>query len=510
MNIGQGLLNRARLAPGEPAITDAGGSLTYAQLAERVTHMAGSLRGRLGLNAGDRVMLLMENRREFLEALFACWLAGLCAVPVNAKLHAREVAHIGNDCDAAALFTSEGLLEGLSGHTHLAADTPLRMVAGSAGYESLLDGPAVTSAAVDPAEPAWLFYTSGTTGTPKGATLSHRNLLTMTLAYYADIEAVSPGRTMLHAAPLSHGSGMYALPHLLGGGHQVIAPRFDEQQVLEALAQHPAVSMFAAPTMLNRLVRAAHGVPNAARQLRTLVYGGAPMYVNDLQRALEVLGPRLYQLYGQGESPMTITGLSKSDHQGPGDAAHLARLASCGLPRTGVEVRVVDDSGAPAGLGESGEIITRNDTVMRGYWNNEKASAEALRDGWLYTGDIGAFDEQGYLTLRDRSKDLIISGGHNIYPREIEEVLLRHAGVLECSVVGREHPEWGEVPVAFVVCHASAAETMHALDALCLENMARFKRPREYRFVDALPKNNYGKVLKTELRARLAKGRGPA
>ena len=180
------------------------------------------------------------------------------------------------------------------------------------------------------------------------------------------------------------------------------------------------------------------------------------------------------------------------------------------MPRTGVEVRVVNADGAPAALGESGEIITRSDCVMRGYWNNPKASADALQDGWLRTGDIGSLDELGYLTLRDRSKDMIISGGHNIYPREIEEVLLRHASVLECSVVGREHPEWGEVPVAFVVCHSRASETMQALDALCLEHIARFKRPREYRFVDALPKNNYGKVLKTELRARLAKGRGPA
>lgn len=510
MNIAQGLLNRARISPDEPALTDAGASVNFGELAARATRMAGSLRGPLGLNEGDRVMLLMENRREFLEAVFACWIAGLCAVPVNAKLHAREVAHIGTDCDAAALFTSEALLEGLHEHTHLAADTPLRMVAGTASYESLLDSVPAPCAPVDPADPAWIFYTSGTTGTPKGATLSHRNLLTMMLAYYADIEAVSPGRTMLHAAPLSHGAGMYALPHLLGGGHQVVLAGFDAQYILDALARYPSVSMFAAPTMLNRLVRAAQGVPNAARALRTIIYGGAPMYVNDLQRALDVLGPRLYQLYGQGEAPMTITGLSKNDHQGPGDAAHLARLASCGLPRTGVEVRVVDDDGQPAGLGEAGEIITRSDCVMRGYWNNPKASADALHDGWLRTGDIGSFDELGYLTLRDRSKDMIISGGHNIYPREIEEVLLRHASVLECSVVGRKHPEWGEVPVAFVVCHTRAAETMQALDALCLEYIARFKRPREYRFVDALPKNPYGKVLKTELRARLAKGRGPA
>ena len=510
MNIAQSLLNRTRHSPGEPAITDSRGSINYGELADRVTRIAASLRGPLGLNAGDRVIVLMENRREFLEALFACWIGGLCVVPLNAKLHAREVAHIVKDCDALALFVSESLIEGLQDHTHLGAASPLRLVAGTPGYESLLEAAPIACVPVGNDDPAWLFYTSGTTGAPKGATLSHRNLLTMALAYYADIEAVSAGRTMLHAAPLSHGSGMYALPHLFAGGHQVLLTVFDPQKVLAVFAQHPAVSMFVAPTMLNRIVRAANGVPDAARQLRTIIYGGAPMYVNDLRLALEVLGPRLYQLYGQGESPMTITGLSKHDHQGRFDPAHLARLASCGLPRTGVEVRVVNEAGEAAAFGEPGEIITRNDCVMRGYWNNPAATAEALRNGWLRTGDIGSFDELGYLTLRDRSKDMIISGGQNIYPREIEEVLLRHPSVLEVSVVGREHPDWGEIPVAFVVCHGRAAETVDALDALCLDHIARFKRPREYRFVDTLPKNNYGKVLKTELRAKLGKARGTA
>jgi long-chain acyl-CoA synthetase len=421
MNIAQGLLNRARIAPDAPALSDAGGSLDFGQLADRATRIAASLRGTLGLNPGDRVMLLMENRREFIEALFACWVAGLCAVPVNAKLHGREVAHIASDCDALALFTSEAMLEAIGEHTHLAADTPLRMVAGTPSYESLVDAAPTACAAVDPADPAWLFYTSGTTGTPKGATLSHRNLLTMVLAYYADIEAVSPGRTMLHAAPLSHGAGMYALPHLLGGGHQMVVAGFDAYRILDAFERHPSVSMFAAPTMLNRLVRSAHGATKALRSLRTIVYGGAPMYVNDLQRALDVLGPRLYQLYGQGEAPMTITGLSKADHQGPGDEAHLARLASCGLPRTGVEVRVVNDAGEPAAFGEAGEIVTRSDCVMRGYWNNPKANADALRDGWLRTGDIGEVDANGFLRITDRKKDLIkTSGGKYIAPQAIE------------------------------------------------------------------------------------------
>ena len=261
--------------------------------------------------------------------------------------------------------------------------------------------------------------------------------------------------------------------------------------------------MFAAPTMLTRLVHAPAVAAADLANLRTIFYGGGPMYVADLERALSLFGPRLYQLYGQGESPMTITGLSQHVHS---DAAHprwRERLGSCGVPRTGVLVKVVDDDDRELPAGEVGEVLTKSDCVMQGYWGNPEATAETLRGGWLHTGDLGSFDEDGFLTLRDRSKDMIISGGSNIYPREIEEVLLRHPDLVEVSVVGRPHREWGEEVVAFVVTRPGAGVAADVLDRLCLAHIARFKRPRHYRFVDALPKNNYGKVLKTELRREL-------
>jgi acyl-CoA synthetase (AMP-forming)/AMP-acid ligase II len=235
----------------------------------------------------------------------------------------------------------------------------------------------------------------------------------------------------------------------------------------------------------------------APRHLKTITYGGAAMYVADALRAIELFGgEHLYQLFGQGESPMTITGLPQSSH------VRREKLESCGVARTGVEVRVVDGEDRDLPPGEVGEILTRSDCVMAGYWENPGATRQALRGGWLHTGDLGSLDAGGFLTIRDRSKDMIISGGSNIYPREIEEVLLRHPAVAECSVVGRAHPEWGEEVVAFVVRRQAGVDAGE-LDALCLENIARFKRPREYRFVDGLPKNNYGKVLKTELRKLL-------
>ena len=256
--------------------------------------------------------------------------------------------------------------------------------------------------------------------------------------------------------------------------------------------------------MLTRLINLPGIEERDTTNIKTIVYGGGPMYVEDTLKALEFLGPKLVQLSGQGESPMTITGLSRAMHMDTEHPEYLKRLGSVGIARTDVDVRVVDADDNDLPVGEMGEVLCRGDVIMAGYWNNPDATAEALRGGWLHTGDVGAFDEYGFLTLMDRAKDMIISGGSNIYPREVEEVLLRHPGVAECSVVGRHHDDWGEEVVAFVVRAPAQEVEPGELDGLCLEHIARFKRPKDYRFVAALPKNNYGKVLKTELRAQLA------
>ena len=234
--------------------------------------------------------------------------------------------------------------------------------------------------------------------------------------------------------------------------------------------------------------------------LRCIVYGGGPMYVEELRQSTAVLGPVFAQIYGQGESPMTITGLDRAGHATDDDTI----LGSVGWPRSGVEVRVIDAQGAPVAVGDVGEIVCRGDVVMAGYWRNSAATAQALKGGWLHTGDMGSFDAHGCLTLRDRSKDVVISGGSNIYPREIEEVLQAHPGVATVSIVGRPDEEWGEVLVAFVVRTLGSAVTERELDAHCLGHIARFKRPKEYRFVDELPTSSYGKVLKNKLRKMLA------
>lgn len=383
-NIAQLLFNRVRRTPSALALSEGAHRSDFAALGTSAGRLAGALRGAARLAPGERVLLWMDNRIEFFELLWGCWTAGLCAVPVNAKLHPREVAHIADDCGAREIFTSDAKLDDLAGALTNGAASPRIRVVGSDAYRAFAAAPPIACVDVSPNDTAWLFYTSGTTGRPKGAMLTHRNLLFMALAYYADIERVVPGDTQLHAAPLSHGSGLYAIPHLLAGGHQAILPGFDPQAVLEAFERYANVSLFAAPTMVSRLVQAA-GTGGAAAGLRTLVYGGGPMYVSDLLTALDRFGPRLYQLYGQGESPMTITGLAHGEHVGDRGPAHLARLGSCGTARTGVEVRVVDDAGRDLPIGESGEIVTRSDCVMAGYWNNPTASAAALHDGWLRT-----------------------------------------------------------------------------------------------------------------------------
>jgi acyl-CoA synthetase (AMP-forming)/AMP-acid ligase II len=320
----------------------------------------------------------------------------------------------------------------------------------------------------------------------------------MAQAYYADMDRVEVGDTMLHAAALSHGAGLYALPHLAQGGHQVICDgSFDPKEICDLLARLPRVSFFAAPTMLTRFVAHVSETGADTTNLRTIHYGGGPMYVSDLENALDVLGPKLAQLYGQGEAPMTISVLPRSWHE---RARKEGFLGSCGIARAFVEIRVVDADDKDVPPGETGEIVTRSDCVMAGYWDMPEATAAALKDGWLHTGDLGSMDERGILTLRDRSKDMIISGGSNIYPREVEEVLLRHDAVREVAVVGRPHADWVEEVVACVVVHPGMDVTDAELDRLCLDNIGRYKRPRRYFYMDALPKNNYGKVLKTKLR----------
>ncbi len=507
MNLAHLLLGAAQEFGGFPALALGDKSISdYRELWRKVSVMSMHLRTRFGLARGDRVAFAMTNCPESIEVMYAIWHAGLCAVPMNAKLHAKEFAFILANSGAKLCFVTPDLLTTIGEAAKEAPELKEIVDTTTRSFTFMAVGDPAMMVDCEPTDPAWLFYTSGTTGRPKGAVLSHRNLLTMTLNYYADVDRPAAGGSIVHAAPISHGSGLWNFPMLARGSVQVFpeSGHYDVPETVGLMNRWPDCSIFLAPTMVKRLIE--HGSVSDLRPgaLRLITYGGAPMYVSDLKRAMDLLGDRaLCQLYGQGESPMTITHLSREVHAERNHPRWEQRLASAGIADTCVEVRVVDEAGKRVPTGEVGEIVVKGDTVMSGYWNNSDATAKSLRDGWLWTGDVGAFDEDGFLTLKDRSKDMIISGGSNIYPREIEDVLNLHPGVAECSVVGRPHPEWGEEVVAFVVSRPGAAPSAAELDKLCLDNIARFKRPKDYKFIDALPKNNYGKILKTELRTKL-------
>ena len=508
MNIANLLARAGRSDAARPAIVVGTEPVAdYGTLARRVAGLASGLGARFALAPGDRVALVMRNGAAYIEALFACWWGGFTAVPVNAKLHPQEIAYILGHSGARVCLATAELAHSVAA---LQGDLPdLRAVvcADDGEWARLAAAGPIPLATTAPDDIAWLFYTSGTTGRPKGAMLSHRNLLAMTTSYFVDVDTISPGDCILHPAPLSHGSGMYVLPHVAAMAKQVIPASggFEPSELFALIEAHPGAAFFAAPTIVHRLVTSPAATSADTRNLKTIVYGGGPMYVEDCKRAMALLGNKLAQIYGQGESPMTITALSKARHADYEHPRYEARLASVGVPHSVVEVIVADADDRPLPAGETGEVLVRGEPVMRGYWRDEAATVASLRGGWLHTGDLGVLDGDGFLTLKDRSKDLIISGGANIYPREVEEVLLRHPGIAEVSVIGEPDREWGEIVVAFVVGRDGAPPAdVAALDALCLEHLARFKRPKRYVSLDALPKNNYGKVLKTALRQRLA------
>ncbi|MBA5778209.1 AMP-binding protein [Stappia sp. F7233] len=495
MNLAAWLHRAGRARPDSPAIAIGQRTIaSYARFAERAARLAFGLKSLPGVGRDARVAIFSKNCAEYLEILYGIWWAGLTAVPINAKLHAAEAAWILEHSGSAVAFVGKDLEASLAAQ---APDSLKHLITvASPAYDRLYSGDASALAEAAPDDLAWLFYTSGTTGRPKGAMLSHRNLMATSFAYLTDVDTTMPGDTLLHAAPMSHGSGIYIMAHVGRFGVNAVAESggFEPNEVLSFFNNRPGTSMFAAPTMIKRLVECGRDV--AAENIRTIIWGGAPMHVADIVRALDRFGPRFAQIYGQGETPMTGTVLSKADIAHRDHPRWLERLGSAGLVNSAVEVRIGGADGNPVPEGESGEILVRGDTVMLGYWDNPEATADALRGGWLHTGDVGSIDGEGYVTLRDRSKDVIISGGSNIYPREVEEVLLSHPGVREASVIGRPDPEWGEVVIAYYAGDAEPAD----LDRLCLDSIARFKRPKAYIRLESLPKNNYGKILKTELR----------
>ena len=477
---------------------------TYGELDQRVNRLAASLRQTCGNNSGERVVLFMKNSVPYVELQLAIWCAGLCAVPVNSKLHPIELDYILRD-SGAKVCVSQGEL--MAEFKEVVGRIPgLKLIdAESESYDQMAKGNLAQSVFVSDEDLAWIFYTSGTTGRPKGVMLTHANLVAMAMCFHADVVSVDHQDAIIHVAPLSHGSGLYAIPMWMKGALQVIPPSggFDEAELFGLIERIERINLFASPTIVKRMVNYANDVCPPLENLKTVIVGGAPFYLQDMRAAVDCLQGRIAQIYGQGESPMTITAMSASEVDLAIKTGDDEMLASVGMRQSLVDVQVWDVNDRCCTSGMMGEVVVSGPSVMKGYWNNVEASEKTLTHGWLRTGDIGYLTPRGLLVLTDRSKDVIISGGSNIYPREVEEVLLLHPNVIEVAVLGRESAEWGEDVCAFVVVKTGYVLKKQDLDLLCLQHIGRFKRPKEYFFVENLPKNNTGKVLKTVLRERL-------
>jgi acyl-CoA synthetase (AMP-forming)/AMP-acid ligase II len=528
MNFAQILADTAARAPQRIALVDAdatipGGreTLTYADLWQRARAFAGGLAAR-GLKPGDRVALLLPNSREYAEAFLGIATAGLVAVPMNIRLLESELLHMLRDSGARLLIAQDTLFAGreaLVGVTELGVAV-MRASGPPAAPKFPYEDIARTPGAAAPAKPvdraasdlASLMYTSGTTGLPKGVMLPHGSWIavsdtTRLLLEYGD------GEVTLHAAPLTHGAGFLLLPTLASGGVNLVVSKFEPARILKLMREERVTNSFLVPSMIQMLLDTPDpdaGKPAPGKgshpDLKTIYYAGSPIDPGTLTGALERFGTSvLVQSFGQMESPMFFTLMDRRDHGriADGSAAHLIRSAGRAIP--GVKVRIVDDDGRDLPQGEAGEIAVQAPQTMLGYWNRPEATAESIRAGWLHTGDVGRFDANGYLYIVDRKKDMIISGGSNVYAREVEEALLAFKGIKEAAVIGLPHPKWGEQVTAVLVSESGEPLDEGALFDFCRANLPDYRRPKRFFCVPALPRNAYGKVLKRDLRKSLLK-----
>jgi acyl-CoA synthetase (AMP-forming)/AMP-acid ligase II len=481
MQIGEMIRRAARLYGDAPAVSCEGRTLSFREFDAETDRVGNALLAK-GLRPGDRVGVLLPNGIEVLVAYYALAKNGLVRLGLNSRETIREHAHKISDSGARAII----------GDGSLSLDVEMTF-----GLEDLArmarDGaptPCVVDREMD--APLRMGYTGGTTGKSKGVVLTTRGELAEVVGYCIDyVPDIRRGDTMLHASPIAHASGSFFLPHLLRGAQSVIMPKFDPGKFIELAEREHATTTFAVPTMIVTLFEQA-GLATAKLALRRLCYGAAPIAPAVAERAQAVFGNVLAQTYGQTEAPMTIACLQPEDH---------GRVGSAGRPYTLVEVRIVDEEDRPVSVGQTGEVCARGEIVMKGYWNNPEATAKTLRGGWLHTGDIGRLDEDGFLYLVDRKNDLLISGGFNVYPREVEDVLLSLPGVREAAVVGLPDEKWGD-RIHAVVAGSPGLDGRELLESL-RGNIASYKRPRGLDVWPELPKSAAGKILRREVRDRL-------
>ncbi|MHB2267760.1 acyl-CoA synthetase [Aliihoeflea sp. PC F10.4] len=513
MNLANFLAQAARRHPEDIGFVWRDETWTWRQIEARVEAFASALVGELGVRKGDRVLVQSVNCNQMFESMFACFRIGAVWVPTNYRQSPQEVAYLATASGATAMICAAQFASHAKIVREQVPGVKSVVAIGDAefgeDYDAIVErhaGQTVPMEAVDRDDPCWFFFTSGTTGRPKAAVLTHGQMGFVVTNHLCDL---MPGTTRDDAsivvAPLSHGAGVHQLAQVAHGVKTILLPtdKLDVPTVWQLVEKWRVTNIFTVPTIVKLLVEDASVDQFDHSSLRYVIYAGAPMYRTDQKKALEKLGPVMVQYFGLGEVTGNITVLPAALHD-PQDGPH-ARIGTCGFERTGMQVEIQNDDGTALGPGETGEICVVGPAVFAGYWDNPDANAKSFRNGWFRTGDLGHMDAEGFVYLTGRASDMYISGGSNIYPREIEEKILTHPAIFETAVLGVPDPMWGEVGVAVCVLKPGLSEADIELREFLDEKISRYKMPKLFVFWDEMPKSAYGKIAKKMIREELEK-----
>jgi len=514
MNLGRALSRAACHFKERCSLSCAGKTRTFTEIDENSNRFVNGLL-KLGVKKTDRVAILSDNCVEYVEIDFALYKGGMIRVGINPMVSSREAEYMISDSGANTIIVSLGLLSLISSIMNKLPSVknyicisekpvPERIIK----YQDFIEVQDVNypKIQVDEDDIAMLFYTGGTTGIPKGAMHTHEGIINVVMNLQSEYLQLNRTDVLLSGGSLAHANGFRAILCFLEGAKFIIPVGFLPKEIFETVEREKVTVLCTVPTTLTRL----SSYPDIKRynlnSLRLITYGAAPMPTDTLKKVLKIFGNRLAQGYGQAEALMAITHLSQEDHILEGAEKDARKLASAGRPYSTVDVRIVDNRSEDVKPGEAGEVIVKGKITMRGYWNNPEATAEAIRDGWVYTGDIGTVDEDGYIYLIDRKKDMIISGGYNIYAREVEDVLHSHPAIAEAAVIGVPDDEWGESVKAVVTLKPGMTATEEEIIQFCKERLSSYKKPKSLDFVVELPKTSVGKISKKDLRAKYWEG----
>ena len=511
MNLAHIASQNARRLPGHPAFVWGEKTLDWAELDARVSALAAGLRAR-GIGKGDRLLVHSKNCDAMFVSMFATFRLGAVWVPTNFRLLPDEVAYLATASGAKGFLCHGDFPEHAAAVAAAVPAPDFIWRIGDGGFgedevEAVIArhrGTKVENAAVEHDDPCWFFFTSGTTGRSKAAVLTHGQMGFVITNHLCDLVPGSTERdASLVVAPLSHGAGVHQLVMSARGATSILLPteRFDIDEAYRLIERHRITNIFTVPTILKMLVEHPAVDAHDHSSLRHIIYAGAPMYREDQKAALKKLGKVIVQYFGLGEVTGNITVLPPALHD-PEDGPH-ARIGTCGFERTGMQVQIQDETGREVAPNVQGEICVIGPAVFAGYYDNPEANAKSFRDGWFRTGDLGHMDEQGFVYITGRASDMYISGGSNIYPREIEEKILTHPAIAEVAVVGVPDPVWGEIGIAVCVARPGQSASETEIAEFLAPKIARYKMPKRFLFWEALPKSGYGKVPKRMVRDEL-------